>query len=569
MTKHLLLFSLLLFLAPLLTAQNCTGAVATDFLHANSVYAWINSGGALFNKQHFIPNPQPGGAGPSTLYVASLWMGGKAPDGQLKLMAGTYGDRGSFAGPLNDAGFTDSLSCLNWDRVFKMNGADIPAFLKNLAAFNADPNQAIQLFPEIMGWPAQGNPFFAQIQGFDLPSGRPFAPFFDEDGDGLYNPLKGDYPQVELENNVRFVPAAWTWSVYNGFGAPTVSTATRYNFQTEIHLTAWAFHCDNQPVLENTVFTAHRIFFRGTALIDSCYVGMWADFDIGCPLNIDDQIGCLPDLHTFFAYEEENNDPGNGMNCPDGSLSFGQYPPAQSVTFLGKELDKFMYYNNPSLNGPAAYSTDPDIPNEYYNYLKGFWKDGLPLSTGNTGYNPGSNTPANHAFPGNPLDPTAWTMCTAPVPSYDRRALGSHYLGQVEPGRQEEFVIAWTYHPDLALPCNLGTTFGEIATLHVAYDNHFGSVCSPLTNTPEPNLEEDDVEMYPNPAGRELTLRYGDRVLHEIRLLAPDGRLVRRVTNPQSQQTVLSVNDLAPGVYLVQCIAGRQSLTRKVVLHRE
>jgi hypothetical protein len=252
------------------------------------------------------------------------------------------------------------------------------------------------------------------------------------------------------------------------------------------------------------------------------------------------------------------------MNCPDGSFSFGQYPPAQSATFLGKTMDKFMYHNNPGLGGPPAYSTDPNLPIEYYNYLKGFWKDGLPLSRGNTGYNPGSNIPADYAFPGNPLDPTTWTMCTTPVPSYDRRALGTHYIGQVEPGRQEEFVFAWAYHPNINLPCNLGTTIDEIAAIRALYDDDFGGACSPLTNTPEPKLDYDAVEMYPNPASRELTLRYGD-----LMRVAPDGRLVQHIINPLPGQTTLQVNDLAAGMYVVQCIAGRQALALKVVFQKE
>lgn len=566
MTKQLPLFLFILFLIPRLPAQNCTPSYAVDFLHANSIYARVNSGGALFGQSQFIPNPQPDDTGPSTFYGAALWIGTKTPDGQLKLNASTYSGYGSYPGPLNDSGFTDSLNCLNWERVFKITGADIPVFLKNLQEFNTNPDLAIQLFPQIMGWPAQSNPFFAAVNGFDLPIGRPMAPFFDENGDGSYNPLQGDYPVVELENNVRFVPAQWTWSVYNGFGAPATSTETRYNIQAEIQMTAWAFHCTDQPELENTVFTAHRVIFRSQESLDSCFVGMWADFDIGC--TSDDYVGCRPDMNTFFAYNMDAVDGSIGANCFDSSMPFSQNPPAQSATFLNKSMDKFMYYNHPGNSGAPAYSTDAHLPIEFYRYLSGFWKDGTPLIFGGNGYNP-NGTIVDHAFSGDPGDALAWTMCNSLQSSGDRRALGSHYLGHVEPGRQEEFVFAWTYHPNINLPCNLGTTFDEIAVVRAIYDNDFGGVCSPVSATPEPNQDFDAVEMYPNPASRELTLFYGDRVLHEIRLLAPDGRLVRRVTSPQPQQTILQINDLVAGVYVVQCIVGRQSLARKVALQRE
>lgn len=567
MQKHFFFFLFCLGYAHGLFAQLCDGSVAVGELNANNILARINAGGALFAGSTFIPNPQPDGTGPSTMYGAALWIAGQTPAGELKLMAHTHRSTGYFPGPLNDAGFTDSLNCLDWDRVFKIDGADIPVFLGNLPAWNANPGLAIQQFPAIMGWPAKGNPFFSQVQGFDLPQGRNLAPFFDADGDASYNPLKGDYPVVELAGGTRFVPTQWIWSVHNGFGAPASSGKTLLWVQAEIHQTAWVFDCANQPRLTNTVFTAHRVIFRGASALESCYVGMWADFDIGCAQ--DDLLGSRPDLNAFFAYNSSPQDGANGFLCTDGNLPFGQNPPVQSVTFLGKSLDKFMYYNNPSTDNPPPYSTDPRLPLEFYYYLDGRWKDGLALSSGNTGYNPNSTTFVNHAFPGDPTDPNAWTMCATAQPSYDRRAIGSHYLGAVEPGRQEEFVFAWTAHPNSTLPCNLGTTFDDIAAIRGLYDKNFGGVCSPLTTTAGPHPDDAVVEVFPNPAGREITLRYGDRTPRDIRLLTPDGRLARHIAQPQPQQTLLHVGDLPEGVYLVQCRSGAQTLTRKIVILRE
>lgn len=566
MQRSFLLLLLFYWQAPLTPAQNCGGGSASAQLDANNILARINAGGALFNNRNFIPNPQPGGTGPSTMYGASLWIGGRAPGGQLKLMVRDYAPTGFFSGPLDDEGFTTLQNCLDWDRVFKIEGADIPAFLSQLPAWNDNPDLAIQQFPAIMGWPARGNPFFAQIQGYDLPQGRQMAPFYDKDGDALYNPLKGDYPAVQLTGSSPFVPAQLIWSVYNGFGAPADSTHTRYWLKAEIHQTAWAFDCENEPVLNNTVFTAHRVFFRGQETLDSCFVGMWADFDIGC--SGDDYTGCRPDLNTFFAYNIDTLDGTIGNICTDNSLSFDLYPPAQSATLLGWSMDKFMYYNHPGSSNPPIYSSDPGIPFEFYHYLSGSWKDGTPLTTGDNGYNK-NGIPTSHAFPGNPSDPLAWTMCSAQMPARDIRSLASHYLGNVAPGREEEFVVAWTTHTNLDLPCGLGATFDEIAAIRDHYHKNFTGVCSPLTSAPIPYPDDAAVELYPNPAGHEITLRYGNLALREIRLLTPDGRLIRRVSGPRPQETLLPVGDLPSGIYLVQLFAGKYVLSRTVVIRQE
>jgi hypothetical protein len=42
-------------------------------------------------------------------------------------------------------------------------------------------------------WPGKGNPYLA-AQGYDV-SGV-LAPFYDADGDGVYDPAHGDYPSI-------------------------------------------------------------------------------------------------------------------------------------------------------------------------------------------------------------------------------------------------------------------------------------------------------------------------------------------------------------------------------------
>ena len=549
----------------------CKKPTAYTTIHANNIKAGLLNGGDLFwdfNNAQFTPNPTPNGPNPATIYVAGLWIGGIDPSGNLKLAASTYRS-GSYldywTGPLDENGTTDEAICTNWDKLFKVKGADIKAFLDNLPDWVNNPAAAIAAYKDIMGWPAVGNPYFADIWGFNLPATTGgLAAFYDEDNNGQYDPLAGDYPVVKLQGIPGFVPEEIVWCVFNDQGGGAIHSASGGQpLQMEVQLTVWAFKDPEKPVLNNALFTSHKIINRSVSPLDSCFIGLWVDFDLGC--YADDYIGSAPNLDAFYAYNQDALDGQPGTFCDGGIPTFGDNPPVQSVTFLSGSMDKFIYYNNPSVGVPHPATTDPNLPADYYGYLTGYWRDGSPLTYGGSGYDPVSSVPANHAFPDLPNDPLGWNMCTANLPFGDRRALGAHKTGQMLPGQVEELVAAWTVHFDLDLPCEIGSTLDdieEIRNLHDLYAAGFAGVASPLTSTSE--TPETEIGIFPNPAAETVTLQYGDLSVREILLFAADGRQVRSLQNIQPEQTVLDVARLKNGVYTVQLLTDRGSLVRKI-----
>lgn len=576
MYKKLFLFPTAFFLlaATALNAQICTPPASQIDIFGNNIKARLLNGGDLFwdfSDALFIPNPTPAGPNPATIFAAGLWIGGVDPAFNLKLATVTYRNQGAtdyWSGPLNADGTTDAVNCNNWDRFFRVTGSEINSFLFNLPSLVNNPALAVTNYKSIMGWPAYGNPYFADVNGFDLPfafSG-PLASFHDEDGNGQYNPLKGDYPVVKLQGKPEFVPAEVVWCVFNDHGGGAVHSSSKGKpLQVEVQLTAWAFNCPNEPVLNNTLFTAHRIIHKSTESLDSCFVGMWVDFDLGC--YTDDYFGCNPNLSTFYAYNADVVDGSTGTNCTGGIATFGDHPPVQSVTFLSRSLDKFMYYNNPGVGTPLPGTTDPDQPNEIYNYLTGSWRDGSPLTGGGSGYSPGTGAAADFAFPGNPSDPNSWTMCSANLSTFaDRRVLGIHEIGHLPAGQIEELVTAWTVHPDPDLPCGLGSTYADIAYLHGSYTNDFAGVCSGLTAVDDP--DETPISLYPNPASDLVTVAFGSRPVREIRLSGSDGRLLMRFQDIQQEQIDINIANLPNGIYTIQLLTPRGFAARKFsVLH--
>ncbi len=557
-----------------LHAQPCTNPQSQIDIHGNNIRARLLNGGDLFwdfSDAQFLPNYQAGQANPATIFAGSLWIGGIEPAGNIKLAAVTYRSDGKpdfFAGPLDPDGFTTATACSNWDRHFKVTGAEIDAFLKDLPNISGNPQLAVSKYPAVMGWPARGNAYFAGIHGFDLPfAPQALAGFYDADSDGVYNPLQGDYPAVQLQMGIIFVPAEIVWCVFNdqGAGASHASSGGA-PFPAEVQLTAWAFNCGDQPVLNNTLFTSHKIIYRGVEPVDSCFIGIWTDFDIGC--YTDDYLGCNPELHCYYGYNTDAVDGGSGMDCPSpaGNIpTFGALPPVQSVTFLSRSLDKFIPVLNSVNVSPPSGTTDPIAVLEFYRYLTGYWRDGSPLTYGGLGWNT-AGAVTNHAFPDDPADPNGWSMCTAGLPSYDQRGLGIHKVGALAPGQIEEMVTAWTYHPFMDAPCSVGNAFADIESLHTHFANKFTGVCSPLTSLR--NLSAADFSITPNPTTDEVTIQFQGLSVTEIRLMSNDGRVLQSIYRPHGETVALNLSGIPAGIYFIQVSGEQGRAIRKLVVER-
>ncbi len=562
---------ILLFVSGVLQSQQistlCENPTAYTTIHANNVKAGLLNAGDLFwdfNDAQFLPNPTPAGPNPATIFAAGLWLSGLDPSGNLKLAAATYRSAGStdyWAGPLNSEGFTYELTCSKWDRFFMIRDIEVKTFLEKLPIWVSDPNAAVAQHPSIMGWPATGNPFFFDVWGFNLPiTSEDLAPFHDLNNDGQYNPLKGDYPVVKLASGAEFVPAEFVWCVFNdeGGGAEHANTKGDH-LHVEVHQMVWAFNCAHIPVLNRTIFTSHKIFNKSQVVLDSCFAGIWVDFDLGCPF--DDYIGSAPDLDAFFVYNQDAVDGTTGALCGQPFPTFADTSPVQSVVFLSQSMDKFMYYNDNGWNIPDPATETPDEPSEFYNYLTGSWRDGTSLTFSDNGY--GGSVPAHHAFSGDPANPNEWSMCTTNPPYTDRKVIGSCKM-ELQPGQFSELVTAWTVHPNPNLPCDLGQTYDEIAFLHNEYDNNFSSACSGLTATQE--LPDAQINIFPNPATESITLSYGDLPVHAVRLIAADGKTMQFFQNIQPEQTVLNVKGLDSGIYYLQIQSEQGSATKLLVI---
>src|ERR1051326_191242 len=269
------------------------------------------------------------------------------------------------------------------------------------------------------------------------------APFYDMNGDGIYNPYDKDYPLIPGDQAVYFI--------YNDNLRGAIHGQTNgQHLGTEIHGMAYAFACTADSALNNTIFINYTIINRSLVTYYNCYVGMWTDFDIG--YSGDDYVGCDVSRNAFYAYNGNNND-GNG-----GPGTYGNRTGAQGVVVLqGPEADisdgidnnencivdepgernsisKFISYNN-----DASIQGNPSVAYDYYNYMRGIWRDNTPITYGGVGHNTG--TPCDYMFPDISDQQYGWGFggtCQSPVtgalpwseitgndPPGDRRGLAS------------------------------------------------------------------------------------------------------------------------------------------------
>ncbi|MCC6460839.1 MAG: hypothetical protein IT260_10245 [Saprospiraceae bacterium] len=447
----------------------CANSEAQIDMEINNVRARLLNGGDCWwdfdNGRYIVPkvDVSSGQTEVSSIFAGSVWLGGVDPAGNLKLACQDYGHSGGtndfWPGPLNEVGTTDEGTCKNWDRHFRVTGDEIRKHLANLLAGNLSESAIPR---GVKGWPARGNELFADVWGFDLPyTNQGLAGFYDANGNNLYEPLKGDYPSIEIRGCAqdRFPDEMVFW-IYNdqGGGAPHARTKGS-PIQMEVQVQAFAYLTNDE--LNDMTFQRYKLINRATERIDSMFFAMWADPDLGCFL--DDYIGCDSTLDLMYCYNGDATDGQPNCDCPsqDGPVpTYCDQVPIIGIDYFRGPLDtfgeeiglsSFVYYNNPAYNNPPAYSHDPDLPVEFYRYLTGSWKDGTPFTYGGDGY--GGTEPTKYALQDPPNDPNGWSMCSANLPVYDRRTLQASGPFTLLPGAVNELIIGIPWVADIDYPC--------------------------------------------------------------------------------------------------------------------
>lgn len=447
------------------TAAGCLPSSAFVWLDVNNIRARINGGGDMWwdldkNAKYFVP--KNGTA--TSMFSGALWIGGLDINNQLKLAAQRYRGDGNdyWTGPLTTDGTAavDETTCAQYDKHFKMTRAAVDEFLAHTDPLTGAfiPSEDYVIPKEILEWPAHGD--VSKNQSYYL------APFYDVDGDGDYNPQAGDYPYYDIDNSLcktrtptmdesiegvitgsvladQVIKGDQTiWWVFNDKG----------NFHSEtqgsaigMEIRAQVFGFATNDEINNMTFYSYEIINRSTFELTNTFFSQWVDPDLG--YSGDDFIGCDIQRGLGFCY---NGKAVDGSGTPE---SYGDQPPAIGVDFfqgpymdpLPEDRPKYRQLSGPngevileqlcneSINGinfgdgipgnerfgmrrflfhnnSSGDLGDPGTAPQYYNILRGKWKNGQAMSYGGNAFpgNPGVVGPqCDFMFPGD-TDPCNW-----------------------------------------------------------------------------------------------------------------------------------------------------------------
>ena len=477
--------------------ENCDNALSQTDMDINNVRARLTTGGDVWwdsnDGVYVVPKNAPGQPPVSSIFAGAVWLGGVDPAGNLKVAAQTYGrSSGNFdywPGPLNpDTGTTSQEECAKWDKFFTVSGESIDEHLRNweVAKANGETYDPDDIPIDVKGWPARGNEFFFDIHQFELPNtSQGLAGFWDQDGDGLYNPELGDFPVIEIRgclDQPQF-PDEMTFWIYNDAG--NIHAQSQGDpIQMEVQVQAFAYATNDE--INDMTFQRYKLINRAVESIDSTYFAMWVDPDLGC--FTDDYIGCDTTRSLAYVYNEDALDGQTGCACPGGVNTYCEEIPILGVDYFRGPLDElgneigmssFTYYNNAGVGSPQQGTTDPENALEYYYYLSGRWKDGSPFTFGDDAYRDGS--PVEYAFTEAPDDPDGWSMCTAGLPFGDRRTIQASGPFRLDPGAVNELIVGAVWVADQSYPCPSLTKLLEADDIAQAlFDN-----CFEITDGPD------------------------------------------------------------------------------------
>jgi len=584
----------------------CTPPTAKIDLDISNVRAKIFCGADMWwDLVNSAKYEVPKGSGKHSLFAGSLWIGGlDHSTGYLRAAAQLYRQSGAnfWPGPMDTVTCSvDTATCHMFDRLWKINRQDVVNFIGGSNATS-----------DMISYPGNG-------------TGNQFnylAPFYDKNGDGLYNTNDGDYPLFD------FLPGSTTcgctdcgtlhgdqaiWWVINDIGNVHPSS-----LGFEIQCQAFAYLSSDDDI-NNTTFYQYKIINMCNNQYDSTYIGFFADQNLGYPL--DDYVGCDVGRGMAYCYNGNDFDSVYGDHPPAIGIDFVKGPFAdigdgkdndhdssldctwfrnshgQLVKINDGELDTVICSNNDTIyvqarerimmskfmrfNNDASPTGNPNVAVDYYNYMRGIWKDGAPLTYGGNGHTLQSDT-CDYMFPGNPSsDPNgwgnqystshgdigvAWDETTAGNNPYDRRFMMSAGLFTMKPGQIQCISIAVPWARDTTGPV-AGGALRSLAKLKLVDDKvqRLADSCFniyPLGITPIIRIE---AAVYPNPASDQLTIRF-NQPIHDAAIAIYDaiGRLVKTQTHISGSEFSVSCKNFSSGIYFykvdlknTQSVAGK------------
>ncbi len=262
------------------------------------------------------------------------------------------------------------------------------------------------------------------------------APFEDVNGNGVYEPSV-DIPGVPGADHTM-------WHVSNDLSAPR--TTSLYGSQPigiEFQRTIWAHKSSSG--LNNTLFVRVVLINKSGTLVDSMFIGQYADPDVGDAG--DDFQGCDTTLQLAYAYNARRSDSYYENRPPAAGYVFLQTPIApgslaDTAWFRSERRPGFRNIPLYAANGIFKGYSEPPLGTYFgttglYNVMHGLDLYGRPF------VDPFTHRPSRFVHPGDPVSGTGWIDGISPLSAPgDRRVFLSAGPFTFADGDTQEVVLA-------------------------------------------------------------------------------------------------------------------------------
>ncbi len=523
--KKILITLSCLFCVPMSYAQ--LPFFVMDSIDANRINAAVLVHGDMWwNPVAQVAHCQFPPASPKNIgFAGAIWMSAYDNAGQMHVSAQTYRLSGNdyWPGPLDASGALDYVTSEKWAKIWKVRRSDVNTHLGNAGHTIANTPEAI------LTWPAKGNANAEGKDGAPLTITEDMAPFIDLNGDGIYQPLNGEYPDIKGEQTLF-----WVFSD-NG---PVHNLTNGQPLKMQVHAMAYAYK--RNTLIDYVVYHDYTVINKSGQNYRDMRVGVWEDVDLG--YYQDDFIG-FDSAHRMVVTYNGTNDDGGSAGHPVNS--YGLNPPAVGLTWIRLPGDAGGSYvpagGLTGFNNDASVIGNPVIDTEYNHYLRGRMRNGAPILHG----------------------VSVLEECTVGNNPGDRRFVVSSSDFNLSAGMRERLVVALVVD-SAAGGCPAITDIDGLEELADTARQNWQQAVAVM---PVP-VHDMQMELYPVPAGTQLHINLGT---------AFSGRVVLGIYNGLGQcvqehvtttvHTVLDVQQLPPGTYTLRCASAR-GVTHRVFIHQ-
>lgn len=561
------------------------GGVNSDnfkYLDINRVKAGIMNRGDMWwgnggtgGPSYEVPKSAIPLYGVHSAFGGGLWIGGLDASNQLHIAAQTYRQDGNdfWPGPLDTTtAFIDTVTAVNYDKIWKVSTDDINTFLYQFSLGNVPLTYTPT--PDILSWPAKGTGA----------KSRNLAPFVDANNNGIYDPLVGgDYPKIKGDQTLYFIFNDNLGSHSQTGGLP---------LGIEVHAMAYAYSCpsvlNGRTELAYTTFYDYKIYNRSNYSYHDVSAGFWINVELGG--YYDDYIGCSVNENLGFCYNADDNDDNTA-----GSSGYELFPPAIGTTVLkgplaplndlvdndndsivdeiGEEclMNVFDYIRLQSM-GPSYDIFFPKNKYQYYNYLQAKWQDSSNFTCGGNAY--GGSIPTKFVYPwnnylGNTCS-SGWDELSAGNLAGFRRYIISSGPSDFPAKSMTEFEFAQVWSVDSSATSNINIAsvnklISDTRKIRSFYKSGGANCVGKAIGIKETELKE-QLLIYPNPANSTLNIK-SENSLGKSTIAITDilGKTIIETKSNDFYQTSINIEQLSGGVYLLQLKSEKGVIVKKFV----